>query len=490
MVKKITKLALALIIILILAGSLIWIPSCRKKAAEQPALEASAEQAGHAGMPQDTKPELKKAEARKEEKETIYQCPMHPNYTSDKPGSCPICGMTLVRVKTEEQAPPPAAKKKIMYRSSMNPNEISDRPGKDSMGMEMVPFEVEEEGEVSEVAGRVAVKMSPERQQLIGVTFGQAEVRDLHHVLRTVAKFVYDETRIVDVNTKFPGWVERLDVDFEGQLVREGVPLFSIYSPELVAAQEEYLLALRAGGLFVSPEKSPAGPERDPLLEGARRKLLLWDITEAQIKELERTKTPLKNMVFYTPFTGYAIEKNVLKGKYVMPGETLYRLADISAIWVLADVYEYELPLVSRGQHVTVELPYFPGESFSGKITYIYPYLADMTRTAKVRVELPNGDFRLKPDMYGTILIHLDLGRRLSVPTSAVLDSGTRKLVFIDRGDGYFEPREVKVGLRAGDFYEVTAGLKEGQKVVTSANFLVDSESKLKAAVTSPTHKH
>ncbi|MEW5900649.1 MAG: efflux RND transporter periplasmic adaptor subunit [Acidobacteriota bacterium] len=489
MPKKKMNPILALTAVIIVGGSLILTFSCKKKAEEQPLMEASAEHAGHAQMQPEAKQEPQKPEAKKEKKETIYHCPMHPNYTSDKPGNCPICGMTLVPVE-EEQATPPPAKKKIMYRSSMNPNEISEKPGKDSMGMDMVPFEVEEGGEVSEVGGRVTVKISPERQQLIGVTFGQAEIRDLHHILRTVAKFTYDETKIVDVNTKFPGWVERLDVDFQGQLVRSGVPLFSIYSPELVAAQEEYLLASKAGGLLVSAESAPARPERDPLVEGAKRKLLLWDITETQIKELERTQTLMKTMVFYAPFTGYVIEKNVLKGKYVMPGETLYKLADISTIWVLADVYEYELPLVSRGQQVTVELPYFPGESFTGKITYIYPYLADMTRTAKVRVELPNRDFKLKPDMYGTISIHLDLGPKLSVPASAVLDSGTRKLVFIDRGEGYFEPREVKLGIRAGDFYEVIAGLQEGERVVTSANFLVDSESKLKAAIKAPTHKH
>ena len=474
---KYTKMFGISLVFLLAAG--VFLITCKKSLREQ--AESSIQVAeAHPGETQG-RPEAKPA--------TLYRCPMHPTFTSDKPGSCGICGMDLVPVEAEKQAVP-AAKKKTMYRSTMMPNEVSDKPGKDSMGMEMVPFEVDEGGEVSEVAGRVAVQISPERQQLIGVAFGQVEVRPLHHLLRSVAKIAYDETKIVDVNTKFPGWVEKLDVDFEGKPVRKGSPLFSIYSPELVAAQEEYLLALKADNLFAPAQGIPAGAAGNPLLEGAKKRLLLWDISEAQIERLEQTQTPLRTMVFSAPFTGYVIEKNVLRGQYVMPGETLYRLADISTIWVLADVYEYELPLVSEGQTVTVELPYLPGESLTGKITYIYPYLADMTRTAKVRVELPNRDFRLKPDMYGTISIHLDLGARLSVPSSAVLDSGTRRLVFIDRGEGYLEPREVKLGIKAGDFYEVTAGLKDGEKVVTSANFLIDSESLLNAAVKALTHKH
>ncbi|MEW6456705.1 MAG: efflux RND transporter periplasmic adaptor subunit [Acidobacteriota bacterium] len=379
------------------------------------------------------------------EKKTLYHCPMHPNYISDKPGECPICGMTLVPIEEEE-------------------HEKMEMP----------------EG---------TVRISPEKQQLIGVTFGKAEYRNLEKIIRTVARFTYDETKLTYINTKFPGWIEKLYVDYTGKLVKKGQPLFSIYSPELVSAQEEYLLALKAKGYFEGKVYNEVTSSTDTLLDSARRRLIYWDITEEQIKELEKSRRPLKTMEFYAPFTGFVVEKNILQGKYVMPGENLYRIADISNIWVLADIYEYELPFVSIGQNATVELPYFPGEQFIGKITYIYPYLETETRTVKVRIEFPNKDFKLKPDMYGNINLKLNLGEKLTIPESAVLDSGKRKLIFIDRGEGYFEPREVKLGSKIDDYYEVIEGVKEGEKVVTSANFLIDSESKLKSAIKKP-HEH
>ncbi len=380
---------------------------------------------------------------KEESKKTLYHCPMHPNYISDKPGECPICGMTLVPVEEEHEKGMP-------------------------------------EG---------AIEISPEKQQLIGVKFGSVEFRNLTKRIRTVARVTYDERRLTYINTKFPGWVEDLYVDFTGKLIKKGEPLFSIYSPELVSAQEEYLLALKAKDYFKGKAYSEVTQGTETLLESSKRRLLYWDIKEEQIKELERTGKPFKTLIFYSPITGYVIEKNILKGKYVMPGENLYQIADISNIWVLADIYEHELPLISIGQSATFELSYLPGEKFYGKITFIYPYLKNETRTVKVRIELPNRDFKLKPEMFGNIVIDIDVGRRLTVPEDAVIDSGERKIVFIDKGEGIFEPREVKLGIKAGDFYEIIDGISEGERIVTSANFLIDSESKLKSAI-KKVHEH
>jgi RND family efflux transporter MFP subunit len=384
-------------------------------------------------------------EESKKDKKIIYHCPMHPGYTSDKPGECPICGMTLVPV--------------------------------------------EEEHEHKEEMAEGAVRISPEKQQLIGVKFDNVEFRNLIKEIRTVARITYDERRLIFINTKFSGWIEDLYVDYTGKLIKKGDPLFSIYSPEIVSAQEEYLLALKAKNLFEGKAYSEIPQGTDALLDSSKRRLIYWDIKEEQIKELERTGKPLRNLVFYSPVTGFVIEKNVLKGKYVMPGENLYKLADISNIWILADIYENDLPLISIGQEASIELPYIPGEKFSGRITYIYPYLENETRTVKVRIELPNRDFKLKPDMFGNIIVNVEIGRRLTVHEDAVIDTGERKIVFVDRGEGLFEPREVKLGLKTGDYYEVLNGLREGERVVTSANFLIDSESKLKSAI-KKVHEH
>ncbi|MGQ9619087.1 MAG: efflux RND transporter periplasmic adaptor subunit [Candidatus Aminicenantia bacterium] len=384
------------------------------------------------------------SENEKLEKKTLYHCPMHPDYISDKPGECPICGMTLVPIEEEHE----------------------------KMAM---PEE--------------AVKITPEKQQLIGVKFGRVEYRNIEKVIRTVAKVTYDETRTTYINTKFSGWVEELYVDYTGKLVKKGEPLFAIYSPELVSAQEEYLLALKARNYFNNKTYSEVSISANSLIESSRKKLIYMDIKEEQIRELERTGKPLKTMIFYAPFTGFVIEKDILKGKYVIPGENLYKIADIANIWILADIYEYELPFLSQGLQAVVEIPYLPGEQFTGKITYIYPYLENETRTVKLRIELPNKEFKLKPDMFGNIIIKVELGRRLTIPEEAVMDSGERKIVFIDKGKGFFEPREVKLGAKSGDFYEVLEGVEEGEKVVTSANFLIDSETKLKSAL-KRSHQH
>ncbi|HSA97094.1 MAG TPA: efflux RND transporter periplasmic adaptor subunit [Acidobacteriota bacterium] len=407
----------------------------------------------------------------------LYHCPMHPTYTSDKPGDCPICGMKLVPTEREEApaaAPPPAPKKKTMYRSTMMPNEVSDKPGKDSMGMDMVPFEVEEGGEVSEVGGRIRVKISAERQQLIGVKTAQAAFQEIHKLIRAVGRVDYAEPNLSFVNLKYDGWVEKLYVNSTGRAVRKGEPLFDLYSPDLVAAQQEYLIALKSRAALGDPSS---------ILQPAREKLRLWGVTDAQIEELGKTGEARKTLTVYSPASGIVVEKDLFQGQKVMSGENLFKIADLSTVWIIGEVYEYELPFLKTGQEVMVSLSYYPGEAFGGKIAYIYPYLKPETRTNPIRIEVANPGLKLKPEMFANLEIRVDYGTKLAVPISAVLDAGGTKIVFVTAGDGYFEPREVKLGVRGDEFYEVQGGVGADEAVVTSANFLIDSESSLKAAL-------
>jgi len=430
------------------------------------------------------------------EEKTIYTCPMHPGFTSDKPGECPICGMTLVPLKPEEtkkEEKPQQPKKKIMYRSTMNPNEISDHPGKDSMGMEMVPFSVEEGEAAAPATGRVTVKITPELQQMIGVKTGQVQLQPIHKMVRTVGIVDYVEPNVAFVNLKFDGWIEKLSADATGILVKKGDPLFDIYSPDLVSSQKEYLLALKAKKSF---EKTggPGSEAAQSMLKSARERLRLWDISAAQIEELEKTGEARKTLTLYSPANGFIVEKNVLQGQKVMAGENLYKIADLTKVWIYGEIYEYQVPFVKKGQEVVISLASFPGETFSGRIAYIYPYLNMETRTNRVRIEVANRNFKLKPQMYANLDLHVEYGTKLAIPFDAVLDSGQQQIAFVDLGNGYLEPRELKLGVKGDNFYEVLSGVVAGDKVVTSANFLVDSESSLKAALSQmmqeTEHKH
>jgi Cu(I)/Ag(I) efflux system membrane fusion protein/cobalt-zinc-cadmium efflux system membrane fusion protein len=406
----------------------------------------------------------------------LYTCPMHPTYVSDKPGDCPICGMKLVPLEKEEKpAEKPAPQKKIRYKSTMNPAEISDKPGKDSMGMDMVPFEVEEAGETPAVGGRIAVKLSPERRQMIGVRAETVKIQPIHKLIRAVGRVDYAEPNVAFVNLKFEGWVESLFVDSTGRFVKKGEPLLDIYSPELVSAQQEYLLAVKA--------KNSLGDSGLSVLKSSRERLKLWDISDAQVENLERAGEIKRTLTLYSPFSGFVIEKNVLRGQKITAGENLYKIADISRVWVYGDIYEYELPFIKTQQEARITLSYYPGEAFTGKITFIYPYLNAETRTNRIRVEVPNPSFKLKPEMFANLEIHVDYGAKLAIPVDSVINAGEKKIAFVDLGDGYLEPREIRLGVKGEGIYEVLAGVREGERVVTSANFLVDSESSLKAAL-------
>jgi Cu(I)/Ag(I) efflux system membrane fusion protein len=379
----------------------------------------------------------------------------------------------------------PAPKEGMTPEARASTTESAKKPSDMEMEMEMKGMTMEsiqKGGKVQEVAPGT-VQISPERQQLIGVRIGAAEMKSLQKVIRTVGRVDYDEKRIVTVSPKIGGWIEDLYVDFTGMFVKQGDPLLTIYSPELVSTQEEYLLALRAKkSLTKSPFPEVAG-SGESLAESAKRRLKLWDISDDQIKALEETGQSKKTLTLYSPFSGFVLEKMAYKGMSVMPGVALYKLADLSVVWLYADIYEYELPSIRLGQQAAIQLSYIPGKTFRGRVIYIYPSLNPETRTAKVRFEIPNSDERLKPEMYANVEIKVSLGQKLAVPEGAIIDTGVRQIAIVDKGSGYFEPREVKVGAKVEDYYEVVKGLKAGERVVTSANFLIDSESKLKEAM-------
>jgi Cu(I)/Ag(I) efflux system membrane fusion protein len=353
----------------------------------------------------------------------------------------------------------------------------------EEMEMEGMTMEsIQKEGKMVEVAPK-AVQISSERQQLIGVKIGTVELKRLDKVIRTTGRVDYDEKRLVTISPKIGGWIEDLFVDFTGAFVKKGDPLLTIYSPDLVSTQEEYLLALESRKALLKSPFPEVARSGNSLAESAKRRLKLWDISDDQIRALEKSGRPKKTLTLYSPYSGFVLERNAYKGMSVMPGMALYKLADLSVVWVYADIYEYELPLIQLGQQAAVELSYLPGETFTGKAIYIYPSIDPKTRTAKVRFEFPNPKGVLKPEMYANVEINIDLGEKLAVPEGAIIHSGTRHIAIIAKGAGYFEPRDVKLGPKVEDFYVVTEGLKAGEQVVTSANFLIDSESNLKEAM-------
>ena len=348
---------------------------------------------------------------------------------------------------------------------------------------------LQKEGKMVEVAPGT-VQISPERQQLIGVRIGTVEKRLLQKVIRTNGRVEFDEKRLTTISPKIGGWIEDLYVDFTGAPVKKGAPLLTLYSPELVSTQEEYLAALRARQELAASPYPEVAASGNALVESARRRLRLWDISEEQIRVLEQTGQVRKSLTLYSPYGGIVLEKMAFRGMRVEPGMALYKLADLSVVWLIADIYEYELPLIRLGQQASINLSYLPGEAFTGKAVFIYPYLDAQTRTARVRFEFANPHGTLKPEMYAGVEIAIRLGDKVAVPEGAIIDTGIRKVAIVDKGAGYFEPREVKLGTKAGDYYEVLDGLKVGERVVISANFLIDSESKLKEAVGGAGHQH
>ena len=369
----------------------------------------------------------KEAAQTETKKETLYTCPMHPTYLSHEPGKCPICGMTLVPVRK---------------------NNVENETG---------------------------VKIDPAMIQSIGVQTEKAALRTLSRDVRATATIMPDERRISIITTKVMGYVEKLFVDYTGQPVKVGQPLYSLYSPDLVSAQAEYLQ------VFKNADSKDSGQ----LLRSARKRLMNWDITDEQVVELEKRGTPERALTIVSPAKGLVAEKTVSNGQTVEPGMQLYKLIDYSHVWVEAAIYQQDIPLVNIGQKATIDLDYYPGEHFTGTVTYIAPELNMDSRTLKVRLETSNTPtLKIKPGMNASITIHSILNEKaVTVPDQAIIHSGLRTLVVIAKGGGYFQPREIKIGWTAGGYTEVSSGVGEGEDIVVSSQFLIDSESNLKVAV-------
>jgi Cu(I)/Ag(I) efflux system membrane fusion protein/cobalt-zinc-cadmium efflux system membrane fusion protein len=398
---------------------------------------------------------------------------MHPQIIQEEPGDCPICGMDLVVKRTSREGQTSSKEREIAYwRAPMDPNEIYDSPGKSAMGMDLVPVYEDE------LVGGVNISIDPVTEQNMGIRTATVERGPLSHTIRTYGHLTYDETRISRINLKYNGWIEDLSADFTGQAVKRGEPLFTIYSPELVTAQQDLLEAFRN-------HRDRPGETNRKVLEAVRKRLSYYDIADAEIRAIEKSGELRQALTIRSPVSGVIIEKEAIEGDYIPAGKTVYKIADLSRIWVEAHIYEFELARVRAGLPVTMTLPYLPSKTYSGEVAYIYPYLQRKTRDVVLRLEFDNPDMELKPDMYADIRILTGEDETgIRIPSRAVLRSGERNIAFVVREPGKFTPREVRLGMPLDDgMVEVLSGLAPGETIVTSGQFLLDSESKLKEAV-------
>ena len=377
-----------------------------------------------------------------------WTCTMHPSVKMKDSGTCPICAMNLEPV-----------------------NKAGISKGDQSLA--------------AAAAGRSMFRVDPVRQQLIGVRTEAVAMRSLDRSITTIGTVELDETRITHVHTKYSGWISKVFVNYTWQHVKKGDPLFSIYSPELVATQEEFLLARKAQRTLGDHPLTEVAAGADSLLAAARRRLLLWDITASQIDKLAQTGEVQKDLVVYSPVEGHVARRNAFENMRVEPGTSIYTVADHSRVWVEVEIYENDIPLVRLGQHAVMTMDAYPGRRFAGKVTFIWPHLSEATRTLTVRLEFPNPKSILKPGMYAQVRLHVSRRTAMVVSINAVLRTGERDVVFVSHGQGRMEARRIEVGGRFGDFYEVRRGLKLGEEVVAAANFLIDAESQVQGAVAS-----
>jgi Cu(I)/Ag(I) efflux system membrane fusion protein len=418
--------------------------------------------------------------AEKAEAKDKYTCPMHPTIVSDHPGDCPICGMALVKVGGAGGAP--GERKIAFYRSPMDPKQTSHTPRKDEMGMDYLPvYEDEALGGSGPVEGLATVQIDPQRQQLIGLRTAEVVRGPVGGSWRTVGKVAVDETNVHHVNIKVGGFVDTVFVDYVGKPVRSGEPLFSIYSPDLLSVQQEYLLALRTRTALAQGGVAPGAGE--DLVESARERLKLWDIPESEVERLEKSGKPTKTLTIYSPMSGVVTKKDIVMGHRLNEGDMPYEITDLARVWVLADAYESDLSRIRLGMRAALSLQAYPNRTFTGRVIFVDPILDPKTRTAKIRLEFANPKGELKPEMFGEVTLQSEPREGLRIPADAVIDSGTRKVVFVALGEGKFQPREVRVGAASGETLEVLSGLQAGEQVVTRANFLVDSESRLRASL-------
>jgi membrane fusion protein, copper/silver efflux system len=390
----------------------------------------------------------------------------------DEPGEAPA---------TPSPAAAPDRERKILYyRNPMGLPDTSPVPKKDSMAMDYIPVYANEGS--GTVPGTVAI--SPERIQMLGVRTEAASLRSMARTVRAVGTVAADERRIGVVNPKFEGWIEQLRVSTTGQAVRRGEALLEVYSPDLVLAQREYLVA-RSAAAEMAQADPMARDNAKAIAAAALSRLKNWDISADQLARLQRTGTATRTLTLTAPISGIVMDKPALQGLHFGAGDMLYRIVDLSTVWLLADVFEQDLAQIRPGQSANITVQAYPGRVFEGRVAFVYPTVNAQTRTAKVRIEVPNADLLLKTDMYATVEIAApaESATVLAVPDSAVLDTGTRQTVLVDRGEGRFEPRAVKLGNRGSGYVAVLEGLRDGDKVVTGANFLIDAESNLRAAL-------
>ena len=413
----------------------------------------------------------------------LWTCGMHPNVIAEEPGQCPICGMNLTPLKRTAEADELAAGDQAAD---------AEAPAADA-GQEAEMEHEHADDEMSaastdESAGTssgAAIVIDPVTIQNIGVQTATVQERPLTRSIRTVGHLDYNEEMFSRINVKYAGWIEKLYVNETGQQVAEGDPMLDIYSPELVAAQEEYLLAFQNVKNLENSTFENITRGASSLLDASKRRLLYWDVTAAQIRELEERGTIARTLTIHAPSKGIVVERMAELGMRVTPGMDLYRMADLSTIWAFAHVYDADTPWLSPGLTAEMELPYNPGKVYRGTIDYIYPYLDRASRDIKIRLVFPNRDLELKPQMYANIRLSTRSVRPvLVIPGSAVIHSGERNVVFVALEGGRFEPREVTLGMEGeGGYVQATDGVRDGEQVVTSAQFLIDSESRLQEAI-------
>jgi Cu(I)/Ag(I) efflux system membrane fusion protein len=410
----------------------------------------------------------------------LYTCGMHPNIISDKPGDCPICGMKLVPIKNTNQSDPPQGKeKKILYwRAPMDPNEIYNHPGKSKMGMDLVPVYEDEAG------GSGIVKIDPAVQQNMNVKIENVQKKILSGRVVTNGVLALDETNQYIVTTRINGWVEKLYTNYTGQKVSKGSKLMDIYSPELVSAEQELLTAISYQNSANTSSLQSIRQSGNELVKNAARKLELLEVPDDEIKRLIDTKEVKTYITLYAQKSGTVLEKNIVEGQKIMSGMPLLKIADLSNLWLLADLYEYELSKINLGSSAAMKYNFLPGKTFNGKVSFIYPTVDPKSRTVKIRIDINNGSGELKPEMFANVEIEgKSLGNYPVVPENAVIRSGMKNIVIIALGDGKFKPQEVTLGGYADGYYQVLSGLSEGMNIVTSAQFMIDSESNLRAAI-------
>jgi len=408
----------------------------------------------------------------------LWTCGMHPQVIQDKPGACPICGMKLTPMRRESESQAEKSERKIKYwwDPMMNPPYISDKPGKSPMGMDLIPVYEDE------VQTGPTVTIDPAIVQNMGIRTTKVVEGRLTTTLRAVGYLREAEPLQHDVSLKVGGWIEKLYADTEGMYVKRGDPLFEIYSPDLLVAQEELLAAARS---LKRQKNEELRQEAEQLLENAKRKLQLWNLSDDEIDAIMREEKARRAVTFRSPMSGYVVEKLMVQGTAVRPAEKLLRIVDQSILWLDAQIFEYQLPYVKIGQKATARVRGLPDESFEGEIIFLHPLVDPMTRTVSARLEFANPDAELRPGMYATVELSVKIAdRAISVPREAVIDTGTRQVAFISREGGHFDPRNVKMGIETSDGQvQILQGLAPGEMVVVSGQFLLDSESRLREAI-------